>query len=109
MNFPISNKGLRAKPQPIGYLMAKGVSGECISLAAGLVDEETLPAAEVATCIQSCFDASGRLSLQYGTTEGLVGLRRKVVERICAFDGTDPESIPLELSLIHISEPTRPY
>ena len=36
--FPFSKKARAAGKQPIGYLMAKGVAADMISLAAGLVD-----------------------------------------------------------------------
>lgn len=96
----MSDKGRRARPQPIGYLMAAGVAGESISLAAGLVDAETLPTAEVASCIAGMLERRGRPSLQYGTTEGLLSLREKVRRRLCRADGKDPESIPLERVLL---------
>ena len=78
MGFPLSMLGRRARPQPISFLMAKGVARDLISLAAGLVDEETLPGPEVRDCICRLLDERGRLPLQYGTTEGLVSLREKV-------------------------------
>ncbi len=96
MEFAISRRGRLAQPQPISYLMAQGVSGDCISLAAGLVDAGSLPTEGVAGCMSSFFAGRGRAGLQYGTTEGLVSLREKVRKRLSHADGLDVDSIPLE-------------
>jgi len=96
VDFPISQKGRRAHTQPISYLMAQGLAGESISLAAGLVDAETLPAEEVTRCAAAMLAQRGRESLQYGTTEGLLSLREKVRERLCRADGVDADDIPVD-------------
>ena len=50
-------------------------------------------------------DASGQVLEQYFTEQGW-----NVVERALTEDGVDPVAATLRrLSLIHISEPTRPY
>jgi 2-aminoadipate transaminase len=61
-----------------------------ISLAAGLVDEESLPVAEVANVVADILShpADGRAALQYGTTQGYVPLRRHILDRFVAADGT---------------------
>lgn len=95
MGFPFSKMGRRARVQPIGYLLSQGMSGDCISLAAGLVDFDTLPAEEVEEAVSGFFAARGRTPLQYGTTEGLTSLREKVRRRICEADGIDVEGVDL--------------
>ncbi|MHC4712448.1 MAG: aminotransferase-like domain-containing protein [Planctomycetota bacterium] len=100
MEFPLSSKGERAAPQPISYLMAQGVSGGCISLAAGLVDADSLPAEEVNDVVCRLVAGRGRIPLQYGTTEGLRSLREKVKGRLCRADGVSPADLPLERVLL---------
>ncbi len=83
MNGLISAKAQRTSDPPISYLLqvALEVPG-MISLAAGLVDQETLPAEEVAKLLQFLQrDERCRLpSLQYGTTGGLQCLRQSILE-----------------------------
>lgn len=93
-DFRFSRKARRAKPQPISYLMAQAVDNpELISLAAGLVDEATLPADEVRDLLSTIFtdEAAARRALQYGTTEGLADLRRALLEHVAALDDLDAE------------------
>ncbi len=80
--------------------MAQGVSGDRISLAAGLVDTDSLPAEEVQQCIRAFAATRGRIPLQYGTTEGLAGLREKVRARLCLAEGLPESHLPQERVLI---------
>ncbi|MDH3584387.1 MAG: PLP-dependent aminotransferase family protein, partial [Phycisphaerae bacterium] len=79
--------------QPISYLMAQAVDNpDIISLAAGLVDYPTLPAAEVAELARELLgadDAAAKIPLQYGTTEGLAPLRQRLLEHMAELDGVD--------------------
>ncbi len=71
----------RASDQAISYLMQAAYSHpDCISLAAGYVDESTLPTDLVLNAAQRILtpDARGRAALQYGTTPG-VGALREVI------------------------------
>ena len=76
-----SQRSLWAKDQAISFLMQQAVENrDVISLAAGLVDEASLPVAE---CRQSFADlfadaARARAALQYGTTAGADGLREQL-------------------------------
>jgi len=68
--------------QPISFLMEQAVQNPAvISLAAGLVDQATLPDAEVrAACAKLLADESlARQALQYGTTRGAERLRRQLI------------------------------
>lgn len=94
--FRFSAKAKRTQPQPISYLMAQAVDNpDLISLAAGLVDEQTLPAGEVRELLTPMFaDASSaRRALQYGTTEGLAGLRRALLHHLAELDGVHPDDL----------------
>ncbi len=93
--FPLSRRAARTTAQPIGELMAMGVErADVISLAAGLVDFDTLPSEEVAAIAADLLRGEGRearIPLQYGTTEGHAELRDRLLRHIAALDGIDPE------------------
>jgi 2-aminoadipate transaminase len=60
-----------------------------VSLAAGFVDQQSLPVDLVARAAADLFDdpTEGRRALQYGTTVGDLGLRKRVVEYLEKSDG----------------------
>ena len=71
--FTPSVSAQRADGQAIGYLMQQGIeNADCLSLAAGFVDPETLPTALVDKTASRLLSDSetGKLALQYGTTGG---------------------------------------
>jgi 2-aminoadipate transaminase len=75
----LSEHAQRSADQAIGFLMQQAVeNADCISLAAGLVDEQSLPveAAREAVAELLADAAAGRKILQYGITPGPEPLRR---------------------------------
>lgn len=69
----LSQQARRAAEQAIGFLMQQAVeNADCISLAAGLVDEQTLPVTLVSGAVGELLTdtRAGRSLLQYGTTAG---------------------------------------
>jgi len=93
-----SSQALRTADQPISYFMRQAVENpNLISLAAGLVDPESLPAVETAEAFERIArrPARARAALQYGTTQGLISLREKLLERTAALDGITPREISL--------------
>src|SRR5262249_5891446 len=93
-----SAKSLRTTDSPITYFIQKALETPgLISFAAGLVDEGSLPAAEVASAVESIMGdpASARAALQYGSTQGLPALREKILAQVCAADGVKPEDVNL--------------
>lgn len=91
--FALSSRARRTQRQPISYLMAQAVENpDVISLAAGLVDADTLPAREAFALLEPmlCTRPSARAALQYGTTQGLLSLREKVLAHMAALDGLAP-------------------
>jgi len=91
--FAFSARTLRTGDSPISYFIQKAIETPgLISLAAGLVDEGSLPAAEVAAAAAAILgdDRAAKAALQYGSTQGLGGLRRQIVEALCKADGTTP-------------------
>ena len=93
-----STKSQRTVDQPISYFMQQAVENpRLISLAAGLVDAESLPAAEVRAAAEAILTdpAAARAALQYGTTRGYAPLREVLLERTCALDGKTPAELSL--------------
>jgi 2-aminoadipate transaminase len=88
--FELSQRAQRTPEPPISWLMKYALDHpNCISLAAGFVDTETLPIRPVQASVDDLMSnpATGRAALQYGTTIGLPDLRRQIVERLAADDG----------------------
>src|SRR5690554_6017968 len=69
------------------------VNPDLISLAAGLVDYETLPHEQVLSLFESLLgrEHAARIALQYGTTEGLGALRQTLLRHMASLDGIQPE------------------
>jgi len=96
--LPLSGKSLRTTDSPITYFIQKALENPAlISFAAGLVDEESLPAAEVGAAVAEIMadPATARAALQYGSTQGLPALREKVLAHVCLADGVAPADVGL--------------
>src|SRR5437868_9056477 len=92
----LSTRALQTADQPISYFMQQAVENpNLISLAAGLVDPESLPAAEVTDALDAILGRpeSARAALQYGTTQGHAPLREKLLQRFAALDGLTPREL----------------
>lgn len=88
--FVLSTRAGRTADQPIGFLIATAFANpHIISLAAGLVDYETLPSPETRELMTELLtdDAVGRARLNYGTTLGLPGLRAALLQHFAKLDG----------------------
>jgi 2-aminoadipate transaminase len=86
----LSQRSRQASGQPISTLMAQALANpELISLAAGFVDQHSLPAAATQAALQSIFanPQRARAALQYGTTPGFAPLRDQLLARLRAADG----------------------
>jgi 2-aminoadipate transaminase len=94
----LSAQALRTTDAPISTLIRLALETPgLISLAAGLVDESSLPREEVARAAADVLarpDAA-RAALQYGTTQGHPPLREKVLAAACAADGVRPAELGL--------------
>lgn len=91
-----STKSNRTPESPISYYMEQAIENPTlISLAAGLVDTASLPVDPVARAVESVLadPRTAKAALQYGTTQGYLPLREKVLAHVCALDGTKPERI----------------
>lgn len=93
-----SDQAKRTTDQPISHFMRVAIEEPgLISLAAGLVDELSLPVSEVKQACDEIFSDVNfaRAALQYGTTQGYVKLRQKLLERFAADEGLGAESLGL--------------
>jgi 2-aminoadipate transaminase len=94
----LSAKALRVADAPISTLIRLALENPgLISLAAGLVDESSLPLEEVAhaAALVLADPDTARAALQYGTTQGHPPLREKLLAHVCAADGVRPEQLHL--------------
>lgn len=96
----LSQKALRTKEAPISYLLTVALSRpEIISLAAGFVDNETLPTEDAAEVFQEIFTdpAAGRAAMQYGTTAGYLPLRQLLLDRFCQREAVSAADLNLSV------------
>jgi 2-aminoadipate transaminase len=94
----LSMRAHQTADQPISYFMQQAVENpHLISLAAGLVDQESLPAEDVKEVLDELLGehADGRAALQYGTTQGYAPLRERLLSRTTALDGALPRDLSL--------------
>ena len=90
----LSRRSGWAEGQPISHLMHKALAHpHLISLAAGFVDQPTLPVEPTRQALDALLNdpIRGLAALQYGTTAGLASLREAVLARFRQADG-DPDS-----------------
>jgi len=88
-----STRSQQTDEQPISYFMQQAVENPAlISLAAGLVDPESLPAEEVRAVVAEMLadPQTAQAALQYGTTQGYEPLREKLHRHLLALDGMKP-------------------
>jgi 2-aminoadipate transaminase len=89
----LSATACRTGDSPISDLMARALAApDLISLAAGFVDHATLPveAANHAISEMLADPLEGRRALQYGTTQGDVNLRERLIDRLETHEGARP-------------------
>jgi len=102
----LSTQASRTPDSPISFFIQKAIETPgLISLAAGLVDEASLPAAAVGEAVAAIVadPVSGRAALQYGSTQGLPALREKLLKELCDADGVSPADLNLSPSNVVIT------
>ena len=85
LRIPLSKAAIRTSPPSITNLMQTALENpNTVSLAAGFVDQQSLPVEVSARSVSAMFasEAEGRRSLQYGTTIGHAGFRARLIERL---------------------------
>jgi 2-aminoadipate transaminase len=95
----LSQRSAWAADQPIGYLMHKALQHpELVSLAAGFVDQASLPAEAVRSSALALLEdpTVACAALQYGSTAGDAALREQVVARLQASDGPGAPATSVE-------------
>ena len=89
----LSAASRRTDDSPISDLMARALAApDLVSLAAGFVDNATLPVEAVADAVSAVMadPVEGRRALQYGTTRGDSRLRHRLVEFLERGEGVLP-------------------
>ncbi len=92
-----------AGDSPISALMARALADPSIvSLAAGFVDQESLPTEATKTALDAIFsDANaGRAALQYGSTPGDATLRQLILDRLREDDGCPYTDLSIDQIII---------
>ena len=87
--FDFSIRTQQTDEPPISYFIQQAVENpRMISLAAGLVDPESLPVNEVRSAVDELFadPRTAQAALQYGTTQGHGPLREKIYRHLLALD-----------------------
>lgn len=91
-----SRRRQQAAEQSIAYLMQQGIENrDVISLAAGFVDEATLPVKIVKESLEEILteDAAGQQALQYGTTAGFGPLRENLIGHLARLENCAVSSL----------------
>jgi len=104
--LPLSDKARRTADSPINALIAaKLANPDLVNFAAGLVDEGTLPVAEVAAITRQIFadERHGQRALQYGTAIGLRPLREALLAHLERLDGKHVGDLGLSADDILVS------
>ncbi|MFH1265306.1 MAG: PLP-dependent aminotransferase family protein [Planctomycetota bacterium] len=103
----LSRRAHWAGDEPIAnVLMAKTLANpEMVSLAAGFVDHETLPAEATAQALDQILSAPGtaRTALQYGTTIGYPPLREALLNRLLMADRLSAEEMGLSTDQVVVT------
>lgn len=95
----LSQRSRWAEGQPISQLMSQALANpDLISLAAGFVDGQTLPAAATRQALEAVFadESEARAALQYGTTPGFPPLRQALLGHIVEQDGLSSDEISFD-------------
>jgi 2-aminoadipate transaminase len=103
VSTPLSQRARWAGNSPISHLMHMALARpELISLAAGFVDPATLPVESAQSAIDAVLSksASGRASLQYGTTAGLPELQEGVLARLLKADQSTANELNLSVDQV---------
>jgi 2-aminoadipate transaminase len=98
-SIQLSQRSHRAKDQAISFLMQQAVENrDVISLAAGLVDEASLPVSECRAALSGLFsdEARARQALQYGTTAGADVLREQLRLHLARLEHCAPDELKIE-------------
>lgn len=97
--IPLSQRARRTTEPPISWLLTRALANpNVISLAAGFVDQQSLPAHQVEDLLRRIFSSEEyvKKALQYGSTNGLTALRRLLAGRL------ESQGLPAPIDPEHI-------
>ena len=101
-----SQRREQAARQSISFLMQQGIENRnIISLAAGFVDEHTLPVSLVRQTIHSLLAEPdvGQQALQYGSTGGNVDLQHQLLAHLARLEHSDISSLGIRREQIVVT------
>jgi len=102
----LSQRALGIAQQPIADLMARALANpQLISLAAGFVDQQTLPNEATQGALESIFadPQQARAALQYGTTPGYPPLREALLDRFLQCERLTAEQAHLSVEQVVVA------
>lgn len=94
----LSRRGSQVHDQPISYFLEQAVQNPgLISLAAGMVDPLTVPGHAIRHALDELLadPTAASAAFQYGTTQGLLGLRDRLLRDQVALDGVTADELSL--------------
>ena len=98
-----SQRAKWAEDQAISFLMHQAVENrDCLSLAAGLVDPESLPVELTRTLLSNLLEHDDRAQevLQYGTTPGSAEVRQSMLQHLARLEGCSIAELNTDLDRI---------
>lgn len=98
--LPLSRRWHWGSKQPISFLMEQAVQNPgVISLAAGLVDQQSLPVAETRSAASALLadETLARQALQYGTTQGSERLRRQLLAHLAGLEKCSIDQLGIDV------------
>lgn len=107
-----SQRRRQASAQSIGYLMRQGIENrDVVSLAAGFVDEKTLPVGLVRDALSRILtdDSAGQMVLQYGTTSGYLPLREQLIKHVARLENSTPDVLNLSADDIVVTSGSQQF
>ncbi len=93
----LSNNALSMRRSQIRDLLSVATRPEIISFAGGFPNPETFPMEDLKKIMQEVLDKDGNAALQYGSTDGVLALRKEISKLYKREEGLD---IPVENILI---------
>lgn len=97
--IPLSQRWHYASRQAISFLMQQAVENTgVVSLAAGLVDYDSLPVSETRAAMEAMLgdDDAARQALQYGTTPGSERLRQLLLGHFARLEGAEASDLGID-------------
>jgi len=101
----LSERARHTDEQPITYFLKQAMENpHLISLAAGFVDQASLPAAEAKAALDEILSdpVVSKTALQYGTTQGYAPLREKILNHLRSLDHFGPGDRPISVENVVI-------